>query len=365
MSVFWLAIALPPNRGWFAIAEDGTLDAKRLSLGVNPLNCSPLVVDAFVKIAVAVKGIAKTRTNGGRHLGGAATALPEFVMDRTHMGGAFGMKQRAHIFAAFVFDQARGSHPPTEGGFPLRGGAISESELERHGQAGLTHGRAIGCELAVGDGLFALLGERHGGESPWGFAASGMKIGIDIPTIECGMAPQRATFISSELRPVSETLFGLGHEREEIGQIAMMAQPLERAAGPGRATFKGLSQLGQNELTQLRDFGDDDTRTIAPVELADGDCGPAPKRAAGPRRATLPDGRALCLGVAGVDGDTILLCRRLHPRRQWPLGGPLSGSPAGCLFLSKRSATYALGLFSSTKAMMCMPPAAGGWYPAR
>ena len=76
-----------------------------------------------------------------------------------------------------------------------------------------------------------------------------MKIGIDVPRIERGVK-------SAKFGTVSETLFGLGHEREEIGQVAVV---------------EGLSQLGQNELPQPGDFGDDEAGAITPIKLADGD----------------------------------------------------------------------------------------------
>ena len=76
-----------------------------------------------------------------------------------------------------------------------------------------------------------------------------MKIGIDIPRIEGGIK-------SAEFGTVSEALFGLGHERKEISQVAVV---------------KRLGQFSEDEFAEVRDFGDDEAGAIAPIELADGD----------------------------------------------------------------------------------------------
>ena len=103
----------------FAVAKNGALDAESFGLRVDAFDSSALVVDEFVSVAGTVEGVAEASADAGGHLGGAATGLPEFVMDGANVGGALGMQERADIFAAFMFDQTRG--------------AVGESELEGHG----------------------------------------------------------------------------------------------------------------------------------------------------------------------------------------------------------------------------------------
>ena len=76
-----------------------------------------------------------------------------------------------------------------------------------------------------------------------------MKIGIDIPGIE-------GSIKRAEFGTVSEALFGLGHERKEISQVAVV---------------KRLGQFSEDEFAEVRDFGDDEAGAIAPIELADSD----------------------------------------------------------------------------------------------
>ena len=76
-----------------------------------------------------------------------------------------------------------------------------------------------------------------------------MKIGIDIPRIE-------GSIKRAEFGTVSEALFGLGHERKEISQVAVV---------------KRLGQFSEDEFAEVRDFSDDEARAITPIELADSD----------------------------------------------------------------------------------------------
>ena len=95
MRVFRLVMALPPNRGWFAIAKNGTLDAESFGLSVDGLSMAPkratyghlafdssaLVVDEFVSVAGAVEGVTDAGTDAGGHPQGTfgmAVQPPDF-----------------------------------------------------------------------------------------------------------------------------------------------------------------------------------------------------------------------------------------------------------------------------------------------
>ena len=127
----------------FAIAKNGTLNAEGFGLGIDTLDGGALVVYTFVKIAVAVESVAEACTDRGRHHGRAATGLPELVMSRASIRSSLRMKQWTDIFAALVFNEARG--------------AIGEGKLERHGQARLANGKSIGRKGSARDGLTAFL----------------------------------------------------------------------------------------------------------------------------------------------------------------------------------------------------------------
>ena len=100
-------------RDGIAIAKVRTFNPKTNRLTVDAFGSRALSVNIFVNLALSVERISESCANAGWH-GNCATAFASaLMMNRTGLFDEFLLdvlgKERADIFAAFMFDDGHGS----------------------------------------------------------------------------------------------------------------------------------------------------------------------------------------------------------------------------------------------------------------